>query len=260
MQFCAKNIRTITAISWKKRLCDSFLRPVSLELPDEQPHTLPDHHDEAGEVKDLLQDMDDLFGPSPSPGGEEAKGVIEKPKRSGPDDGNLDRNVVPKVHDSRGSAAKPSTSSSSTEGGLPFVKTRHCKACESGMVVPGIRHSAQCKRNNDPVKRQKRSSPPVQVERDEPPQEGDGPVGSYSPSIAPAEPEDMSDVEEPVEDVEIPQEEFYRSKRKRSDEEDQAEELEREIKKDRVDSLVERYGDLGNLGMRRLMRCRTPSR
>ena len=252
VQFNAKNIRTITPISWKKRLCDSFLRPVKVELPDEQPQALPDHHDEdrvAREVKDLMQDMDDLFGPSPPPGGDESKEAAGSNKRSGLGDDGLGRNVVPKVHGEQESAVKPSSSGSVAEGKLPFVKTRHCKACETGMVAPGIRHSAQCRRNNDPVVRHKKSLPPVQVEHDQPIQEGDAEVKSYTPSIAPADPEDMSDVEEQVEDVEIPQEEFYRSKRKRSDDADQTDELEREIKKDRVDSLVERYGDIGNLGM-----------
>ena len=46
--------------------------------------------------------MDDLFGPSPSPGGEEGKEVIGNSKRSGPEDGGVDRNVVPKVHDLEG--------------------------------------------------------------------------------------------------------------------------------------------------------------
>ena len=246
VQFCAKNIRTITPISWKKRLCDSFLRPVSLELPDEQPQALPDHRGEADEVKDLLQDMDDLFGPSPSPDGGESRELVGGSKRSIPDDGGMDRKVVPRVKVASDSPTGSSSPSARPEGGVPYVKTRHCKACESGMVAPGIRHSAQCKRNNDPVVRQKRSLPPVQVEQDEASGEARAQDGRYSPSIAPAEPEDMSDVEEQVEDVEIPQEEFYRSKRKRSDDED---ELEREIKKDRVDSLIERYGDLGNLGM-----------
>ena len=248
VQFCAKNIRNITPISWKKRLCDSFLKPVSIELPDEQQQALPGPSDEADEVKDLLQDMDDVFGPSPSPGGEGDKEAVGNSKRSGPEDGGVDRNVVPKVHDSRGPAVEPSTSSSSTEGGVPFVKTRHCPACETGMVAPGIRHSAQCRRNNDPIKKMKRSPPPVQVQP-EVIREGGDAAGSYSPSIAPAEPADMSDVDEPVEDVEIPQEEFYRSKRKRSDEGDQEEVMDREIKKDRLNALLELHGNLGNLGM-----------
>ena len=94
----------------------------------------------------------------------------------------------------------------------------------------------------------KRSPPPVQVEPEVTREEGDA-AGSYSPSIAPAEPVDMSDVDEPVEDVEIPQEEFYRSKRKRSDEVDQEDAMDREIKKDRLNALLELHGDLGNLGM-----------
>ena len=33
------------------------------------------------------------------------------------------------------------------------VKTRHCPACESGVVAPGIRHSKECLRNQENVKR-----------------------------------------------------------------------------------------------------------
>ena len=33
------------------------------------------------------------------------------------------------------------------------VKTRHCPACESGMVAPGIRHSKECLRNQENAKR-----------------------------------------------------------------------------------------------------------
>ena len=32
-----------------------------------------------------------------------------------------------------------------------YIKTRHCPACESGMNAPGIRHSATCRRVNQPV-------------------------------------------------------------------------------------------------------------
>ena len=33
------------------------------------------------------------------------------------------------------------------------VNTRHCPACQSGMVAPGIRHSKECERNQENVKR-----------------------------------------------------------------------------------------------------------
>ena len=35
------------------------------------------------------------------------------------------------------------------------VKTRHCPACESGMEAPGIRHTKECKRNQENAKRGK---------------------------------------------------------------------------------------------------------
>ena len=43
--------------------------------------------------------------------------------------------------------------SESPEPPAKRVKTRHCPACESGMVAPGIRHSKECERNQENVKR-----------------------------------------------------------------------------------------------------------
>ena len=141
-----------------------------MELPDEQPPALPDRFEDGGGAKAALPDMEDLFGPTPSPDGEDDKDVFGNPKRSKPGGGGggggVDRNVVPKVHDTREPASTGAATAASSSAGVevPYVKTRHCPACESGMVAPGIRHSAQCERNNDPVKRRKRSLPPVQVE------------------------------------------------------------------------------------------------
>ena len=41
----------------------------------------------------------------------------------------------------------------SPEPPVKRVKTRHCPACESGMVAPGIRHSKECVRNQENLKR-----------------------------------------------------------------------------------------------------------
>ena len=43
--------------------------------------------------------------------------------------------------------------SESPEPPVKRVKTRDCPACESGMVAPGIRHSKECERNQENVKR-----------------------------------------------------------------------------------------------------------
>ena len=43
--------------------------------------------------------------------------------------------------------------SESPEPPVKRVKTRHRPACESGMEAPGIRHSKECRRNQENVKR-----------------------------------------------------------------------------------------------------------
>ena len=80
------------------------------------------------------------------------------------------------------------------------VYTRHCPACETGMEAPGIRHNARCRRANSPM----------QV------------------------PDDSNDVEMP----DIPQEVEFRERTKRSAE-TTVEDLEEEIRQDRIEMLSE---------------------
>ena len=100
-----------------------------------------------------------------------------------------------------------------------YIKTRHCPACESGMNAPGIRHSATCRRVNQPV----------QVAQ---------------PAAARAD--DYPDMD--VEDVHIPQEtEFVERSKRHREHDDEA--LETQMKRERRDELFEIFGEDLSLGM-----------
>ena len=84
------------------------------------------------------------------------------------------------------------------------VFTRHCPACETGMEAPGIRHNARCRRANSPMQ------------------------------VA----DDSNDVDMP----EIPQEVEFRERTKRSAE-TAVEDLEEEIRQERIEMLSELVSD-----------------
>ena len=228
MQFSARNIRQITPISWDAQLCDSFLIPVA--LPVEQGEGPPpvadgerdDHPEPPGEPSGGGGELDFDLPPTlePAKGGQHPEIERMKQRRSpGEDSEPSSKRATKKVRFS-------DTPSAATGG---YIKTRGCPACESGMNVPGIRHSAVCRRTNQPVV----------VPREDHQQDG-----GYSPSIAP-KPEDM-DVE--VEDVEIPQESEFieRTKRARNPDDDQ---VERDLKRERQDALVEDRGPDISMGL-----------
>ena len=229
MQFNARNIRQITPISWNAQLCDSFLIPVA--LPVEQGDGVPPVAD--GERDDRPEPLGDPPGGGgdelnfdlpptlePAKGGQHPEVERMKQRKSPGEDSEPSSNrAAKKVRFSDPPSAVPSG----------YIKTRGCPACESGMNAPGIRHSAVCRRTNQPVVVQQEDH-----QRD----------GDYSPSIAP-KPEDM-DIE--LEDVEIPQEaEFIeRTKRTRSTDD---EEIERNLKRERQDALVEDRGADISMGL-----------
>ena len=229
MQFNARNIRQITPISWNAQLCDSFLIPVA--LPVEQGDVVPPVAD--GERDDQPEPLGD------PPGGDGDELNFDLPPTLEPAKGGQHPEVERmKQRKSPGEDSEPSNGRatkkvrfsdppSAVAGG--YIKTRGCPACESGMNAPGIRHSAVCRRTNQPVVVQQEDH-----QRD----------GDYSPSIAP-KPEDM-DIE--LEDVEIPQEaEFIeRTKRTRSMDD---EEIERNLKRERQDALVEDRGADISMGL-----------
>ena len=230
MQFNARNIRQITPISWNAQLCDSFLIPVALPVEQEEvPQPVDDGErddqpEPPGQLGDGGADLDlDFDLPptlEPAKGGQHPEVERMKQRRSpGEDSEPSSRRAAKKV--------RFSSTPSPAPGG--YIKTRGCPACESGMNVPGIRHSAVCRRTNQPVV----------VPQEERQREGD-----YSPSIAP-KPEDM-DIE--IEDVEIPQESEFIERTKRARNSDD-EEIERNLKRERQDALLEDRGEDVSMGL-----------
>eukprot|EP00435_Cladocopium_sp_Y103_P018161 s8_g4.t1 len=67
--------------------------------------------------------------------------------------------------------------------GLPLgmEPTRHCPSCESGMVAPGVRHSAECRRKQAEFR---------DLEQQIVAPEGELEDAPYSPSLGPEEPAD----------------------------------------------------------------------
>ena len=213
MLFAARNVRQITPISWDLKLCDSFLAPmpeavgdVARDPPQVAPPPaapaiggddlpdIPGFHDGDGGLPPMLE---------PARGGQhpevEARIRGQKAERA---ESHEDRNPKKlKVGDGK---------SESQHG---YIKTRHCPACESGMVAPGIRHSAACRRVNQPVIANPRST---------------------------ATASDVHDMD--VEDVEIPQEEEFLERTKRA-RDPSFDEVETQVKRETKDEIFEIFGE-----------------
>ena len=233
MQFAARNVRQITPISWDLKLCDSFLAPM---VGGEDPRPVRDEVGDVPQDVDLPplepgghpvappagRDEDDIFGDEggfppmlePARGGQHPslESQRKKPTRSGEEEKRLTKRL-------RFSDAPMTEASEPSAPSRGYIKTRHCPACESGMNAPGIRHSATCRRVNQPVQ----VAQPT-TERDD----------------------EYPDME--IEDVEIPQETEFVERNKRNREHDD-EVLETQMKRERRDELFEIYGEDLNLGM-----------
>ena len=116
-----------------------------------------------------------------------------------------------------------------------YSKTPGCPSCDTGMVAPGIRHSAKCRRINQPVAVPETPQRSSDIEIEEP--DANVAVGvensecEYSPTTAPPSPQ--GDME-----IEIPQEnEFVERSKRRHD--DEADDVERELKRERLDELLD---------------------
>ena len=198
-QFSARNIRQVTPISFKADLCDSFLIPFKNDGGD-----VPLEDDRNKQVlEDGPPDRDDDGLPP----------VLEPPKSvrnplldAQVDVGSKKRDETGKetvdTHETGREFKRLKKASDHVE--TPVVGrifTRGCPACESGMVAPGIRHSAKCRRINMPM--------PEVVARE---QVGrDVEISSQaSPSIAPESPDENIFL-----DVDIPQEEEFKERTKR---------------------------------------------
>ena len=174
--------------------------------------------------------MDDKFSDLPMPL-EPPKSVrnplVEDPFSKGNvSDGDV-KSSMKRTHESVGADSKRVRFEETSEPAAKFVKVAGCPSCDSGMNAPGIRHSAKCKRVNNPIRT--RATVSTDTSGEEPMHDEVGPPPSpYSPSIAPGSP-DLN------EDVEIPQEEEYRERTKRQRDEG-LEEFKREMKRERLDA------------------------
>ena len=221
-KFAARNIRQVSPISWKSDLCDTFLRPFQNQNSSEVPAL-----DEGSEKERLDDKVSDLPMPLEPPKSVRNP-LIEDPFSGGNVSDGEAKSSMKRTHESVGSDSKKVRFDEASEPATKFVKVTGCPSCDSGMNAPGIRHSAKCKRINNPV----RTRTTVAVDpggEEEPMHEEVGQSPSpYSPSIAPGSPSAN-------EDIEIPQEEEYRERTKRQRDEG-LEEFEREMKRERVDA------------------------
>ena len=226
-QFSARNIRQVTPISFKADLCDSFLIPFKNDGGD-----VPLEDDRKRPVlEEGPPDRDDDMLPP----------VLEPPKSvrnplldAQVDVGSRKRdetgNDTVETHETGREFKRLKKASDQVEtpvGGRIF--TRGCPACESGMVAPGIRHSAKCRRINMPmpeVVAHERVGRDVEIS------------SQASPSIAPESPDENIFL-----DVDIPQEEEFKERTKRKHD-GEMEDVEKEAKRERVVE-VENHPQLG---------------
>ena len=142
----------------------------------------------------------------------------------------VERMKVRNEREEQSASSRPSKKVRFTEPSS-YIRTRGCPACESGMHAPGIRHSAICRRTNQPVVHAPIPVPP-------PPQDDDG---EYLPTT----PEHVE-----FEEVSVPQETEFRERTKRTREEaDTDAQVEHDIKRERLDELAKDRGDDLALGM-----------
>ncbi len=230
-QFAARNVRQITPISWKKDLCDSFLIPFqqdddSGEVPAIGDGNRPPDAKEALEFSDLPP----VLEPPPSVRNPLLDAKVET-RRHDEIENRTDESE-PKREFKRLRRASdtvyPPESKDQT-----YIFTRGCPSCESGMNVPGIRHSARCRRINQAMPENKVDNPVVGAAGDS---QHDVDIEldvshdidpDASPSIAPDSPLPE------IPDVEIPQEEEFRERSKRKHEGDVGD-IDHEVKRERV--------------------------
>lgn len=230
-RFSARNVRQITPISWKADLCDSFLNKFDFDGgPDDLAIEPP--RDPKGIVGDEPQD--DLPVPLEPPKS------VRNPRVQFDDEDlrqfekqfDLKR---PDLDDTKTPAQKKARFDDGEKLSLKrsYSKTPGCPSCDTGMVAPGIRHSAKCRRINQPVVVPETPQRGSDTDMGEP--DANVAVGvensecDYSPTTAPPSPQ--RDIE-----VEIPQEnEFVERSKRRHD--DEADDVGRELKRERLDEL-----------------------
>ena len=138
IQFNAKNVRQITPISWNPQLCDSFLAPMESPVAADEPREALENQDAGGGD---AGDGSGELGDEPAKGGQHPEVEKRMLHRAPVEEGTLESGTSRPVKKVRFSE-NPGTSG--------YIKTRECPACETGMNAPGIRHSAACRRVNQP--------------------------------------------------------------------------------------------------------------
>ena len=166
-RFVARNLKPIFPIAWKTELAGDLL--LKIDSPAGPPPPLPDvpmGHEDVSEHGPI---QGEARGGSPDPGSS-GSGVIEYPDGAPPEviremkesethdfefkRGSVKRSQteVPTVSNRPMTMRRQGPIRAPTPVGSPdmnvegFEKTDGCPACQSGMVAPGIRHSAKCKR------------------------------------------------------------------------------------------------------------------
>ena len=176
-RFVARNLKPIFPIAWKKELAgemlvqiDSPVAPQPLQDSGVVPEVGDGGRDPGSGSGRILDDGPGRGSPSPDfveyPDGAPPEVVREMKepetmevdlKRGSVKRGQTETPVVsnrPMTMRRQGPISAPTPVGSPGSEAEGFGKTQGCDACQSGMVAPGIRHSAKCKRRLEEFKRQ----------------------------------------------------------------------------------------------------------
>ena len=165
-RFYARNVREVAPLSWKAELCGSLLIPLeasegrdAIEFPLDEAPAPADAQE--GDLFDR-RDLDDEYLPTPEH--ELPDMDVEEPCEE----------YVPKRKSTRERVFKRPNASTHEDVEKEVKRlttdmslTPNCPACQSGMNVPGIRHTAACKRRQKQLREQLESSSPASGQRSE---------------------------------------------------------------------------------------------
>ena len=233
-RFAARNVRQITPISWKADLCDSFLQAFDIgdnsdRLAIDEPSKSerpPDSDRFQGDLPMPLEPPKSVRNPRLEMGFEDLKEAYGQSKRT-------------ELSSPEGQENKKARVSFEPKFDLKrsYSKTPGCPSCDTGMNAPGIRHSAKCRRINQPVAVSETPQPSSSREVEDMQVEGEeGQELESECDYAPATP---SQSPLGTEDVEIPQESEFLERTKRKHGCDEVDDVERELKRERLDELLE---------------------
>ena len=233
-RFAARNVRQITPISWKADLCDSFLQAFDIgdnsdRLAIDEPSKSdrpPDSDRFQGDLSMPLEPPKSVRNPRLEMGFEDLKEAYGQSKRT-------------ELSSPEGQENKKARVSFEPKFDLKrsYSKTPGCPSCDTGMNAPGIRHSAKCRRINQPVAVSETPQPSSSREVEDMQVEGE--EGQERESECDYAPTTPSQSPLSTEDVEIPQESEFLERTKRKHGCDEVDDVERELKRERLDELLE---------------------